>query len=288
MSRGLRRCRVAVGPRRIRRPRTVPPWFVRWIMLVKLIVAAPFLLFACMEGGDSLPPPDASSSDAGSDEQPDARPGDGPTATQIVRTGGVIAISERNSFCLALAACGELDYQECRDAVDDTATVQFAIPGCASEPALVTAMSCMKSGTCGSCSGALTTWASTFASSGCESDVYSIGIGDRTPIGAADSHCDGGIRSAGGWCTRACSTSQQCAGTGVNGKNHFGTENTCGADSLLQGKGCYPTCTSTADCQAWFGETRYGLRIACKQFDDGSATEPICVRVNDSRGVELP
>jgi hypothetical protein len=148
----------------------------------------------------------------------------------------------------------------------------------------------MKTGSCASCSSALTAWASSYGSQACESDVYSVGIGDRYPIGASDSTCDGGVRADGGWCSRACSTAASCAGTGSNGKNHFGTQNTCAADSFLGGKGCYPTCTSTADCQAWFGETRFGLRIACKQFDDGSApaNTPICVRVNDDRGVELP
>ena len=198
---------------------------------------------------------------------------------------------ERAAFCENLAGCDALTYQECIDAVDDTATVQFAIAGCFSDQRLEAAIGCVKANpSCSStaCDAQLTSWAQTFASAACESDVYSVGIGDRYPIGASDSTCDGGIRADGGWCTRACSTPQQCAGTGPNGKNHFGTANTCGHDSLPQGFGCYPTCTSTKDCQAWFGETRYGLRIACKQFDDGSAPEPICVRVSDSRGVELP
>jgi AcrR family transcriptional regulator len=75
---------------------------------------------------------------------------------------------------------------------------------------------------------------------------------------------------------------------GAGGTSNFGTQNTCGKDSLPQGFACYPTCTSTAHCQAWFGEMRNGARMACKQFDDGSAPGPICVRVIDNRGTELP
>lgn len=242
---------------------------------------AMLVLVACGDDGGA-PATDAAIAD---DAQLDASP-----PSMVARTGGVIAIAERHAFCQALAECGELAYQECRDAVDDTATVQFAIPGCASDAQLETAMRCMKTGTCGTCAAQLDTWATSYASAACESDVYSVGIGDRYPLGASDSTCDGGIRAEGGWCTRACSTPQQCAGTTGTGANHFGTANTCAADSLLGGKGCYPTCASTKDCQAWFGETRFGLRVACKQFSDGSApaNTPICVRVNDDRGVELP
>ncbi len=218
----------------------------------------------------------------------DATP-DAPAAP-VTRTGGVIAIAERQAFCTSLASCGELAYADCINAVDDTATVQFAIPGCTAESQLVAAMSCMKNGTCGSCASRLDAWATAYASAACESEVYSVGTGDRFPQGSSDSTCTNGIRADGGWCTHACSTAQGCAGTGPNGKNHWGTENVCAHDSLPAGFSCYPTCTSTADCQAWFGETRFGLRIACKQFDDGSAPAdtPICVRVGDDRGVELP
>lgn len=219
-----------------------------------------------------------------------APPTDAAMAT-VTRVGGVIALEERAAFCTTLAACGALDYEDCRAAADDTTTVQFAIPGCVSDARLEAAVSCVKANpSCSAttCDAVVEAWATAFASTTCESDVYSVGIGDRFPIGASDSTCDGGVRASGGWCTRACSTPQQCAGTGTNGNNHFGTANTCGDDSLLGGHGCYPTCTSTRECQAWFGETRYGQRIACKQFEPSVAPSPICVRVNDNRGVELP
>ncbi len=249
------------------------------------------VLVACGGGdGDELP-----ATDGGVDAMAvDARmtidaPIDVPIAP-VMRTGGVIALAERHAFCTALASCGALAYDECREAVDDTATVQFAIAGCAADAQLATAMGCMKNGTCATCDARLNAWASSYASPACESDTYSVGTGDRFPFYASDSTCENGIRASGGWCTHACSTSAQCAGTGPNGLNHFGTANVCAHDSLPAGFGCYPTCTSTKDCQAWFDETRYGLRIACKVFDDGSAPADtgICVRVSDDRGVELP
>jgi hypothetical protein len=220
---------------------------------------------------------------------PDAQPQ--LDATTVTRVGGVIALEERASFCSALASCDVLAYEACRDAVDDTTTVQFAIAGCASDSHLEAAIACIEANpSCGSdtCDVVVQTWAEAFVSPACKIAPYSVGIGDRYPIGASDSTCDGGLRSVAGWCTRACSTPQQCAGTGSDARNHFGTQNTCAKDTLLTGFSCYPTCTSTRDCQAWFGETRQGLRVACKQFDDGSAPVPICVRVNDNRGVELP
>ena len=254
--------------------------------LVLLIIAS----CAACGGSDGAAPPDAGTGTDGSNLR-DAAPPDVPWA-DVARTGGVIALDERDAFCRKLVSCRtDLTYATCRQAADDTATVQFAIPGCASDARLEAAIACTRvndvcTGT--ACDAALNAWATSFASPACESDVYSVGTGDRFPVNASDSTCAGGIRADGGWCTHACSTPQQCAGTGTNGKNHFGAENTCAYDSLPGGYGCYPTCTSTRDCQAWFGETRRGVRMACKKFSDGSAPSPICVRVTDNRGVELP
>jgi hypothetical protein len=210
----------------------------------------------------------------------------------VTKVGGVIAIAERKAFCEELTMCSDLTYTECMEAVDHAAAVQVAIPGCTSTAKLEAAIACAKTtDACATttCDAALTTWSTAYASQNCEVDVYTVGIGDRFEIfSGADSQCDGGIRAGGGWCTRACSNAQQCAGKGDGGNNRFGTPNTCGKDSLPQGFACYPTCTSTAHCQAWYGEMRNGARIACKQFDDGSAPAPVCVRVVDNRGTELP
>jgi hypothetical protein len=246
-------------------------------------LAVVVLLVACSSSSSMDRPdhPDASTT------TPDA-----PAQQSVAKVGGVIAIAERKAFCEQLSQCSDLTYTECIEAVDHSATVQPAIAGCTAPAKLEAVMVCAKSNNiCSStaCNAALDTWAQTYASVNCEVDVSSVGIGDRYEIfGGADSQCDGGIRADGGWCTRACSTAQSCTGSGAGGNNHFGTPNVCGHDSLPQGFGCYPTCTSTAHCQAWFGETRFGLRIACKQFSDGSAPAPICVRVSDNRGVELP
>lgn len=224
----------------------------------------------------------------------DGGPGDDPPAVYppADHVGGVIAIAEREVFCTELAVCdADLDYADCIAAVDDSATVLPTVPGCQAPAKLELAIACAKvEDVCGdtACDAALEAWTASYTSAACELEVFTVAIGDRYPNGAADSTCDDGIRAAGGWCTRACSTAQQCAGSGAGGKNHFGTENTCAAETFIGGLGCYPTCTSTADCQAWFGETRFGLRIACKSFDDGSSPAPICVRVLDDRGVELP
>lgn len=218
-------------------------------------------------------------------------PPDGAMPAAVAKVGGVIAISERKAFCEKYVACAsDVTYAKCMEYVDLTATIEFAVPGCSSPAKLEAAMSCMKSGgTCSSCAAAIQAWDTAATSQACELELYSIGVGDRWRLYVGgDSQCDGGIRAQGGWCTHACSNAQQCVGVGDGGKNRFGTANTCGKDSLPQGYACYPTCTSTAHCQAWYGEMRDGLRIACKKFDDGSAPEPICVRVNDNRGTELP
>lgn len=217
---------------------------------------------------------------------------DAATPGQVTKVGGVIAIAERKAFCEELSSCSEITYTECIEAVDHAAAVQLAIPGCTSTAKLEAAIACAKtSDVCATttCEAALTAWGTAYASENCDVDVATVGIGDRFDIfSGADSQCDGGIRAGGGWCTRACANPQQCAGKGPGGNNSFGTANTCGKDSLPQGYACYPTCTSTAHCQAWYGEMRNGARMACKQFDDGSAPGPICVRVIDNRGTELP
>ena len=250
-------------------------------------VALAFLV-ACTSSSATPSNPDASTTpvDAPTTIPPDAAwPG-------IAKVGGVIAIAERVAFCEELSQCSDLTYSECIEAVDHAATVQRAIPGCTSTAKLETAMSCVRAAndcSSASCDAVVESWAQAYAGANCEVKVSSVGIGDRFEMfSGADSQCDGGVRAGGGWCTRACSNAQQCAGKGAGGANKFGTANTCAKDSLPQGFGCYPTCTSTAHCQAWFGEMRNGARIACKSFDDGSAPAPICVRVVDNRGIELP
>jgi hypothetical protein len=245
------------------------------------------LLVACT-GSSSSPPdnPDASIARDAPTITPDA------AWPQVAKVGGVIAIAERVGFCEQLSQCSDLTYTECIEAVDHAATVQRAITGCTSTAKLESVIACARANNiCAStaCDASLTAWGQAYASANCEVKVSSVGIGDRFEIfSGADSQCDGGVRAGGGWCTRACSNAQTCAGKANGGKNHFGTLNTCAHETFIGGFGCYPTCTSTAHCQAWFGEMRNGARIACKKFDDGSAPEPICVRVVDNRGVELP
>jgi hypothetical protein len=208
---------------------------------------------------------------------------------------GVIPRLAREAFCVEVATATDVVYDECIRLAKDTATVLFTLPACSADENLLAAINCaLGAGVCAAeCVTAFEAWQTSLSDADCEPRINSIGAGDAVPEGGSDSWCDRGVRAAGGWCSRPCGSSTDtttCSGSGAGALNHFGTPNVCAPETFMGGFGCYPSCTSTVDCQNWFGDMAFGSPIVCRSFSTSVAALPICVRVDGTTpsGMDLP
>ncbi|MFO0751005.1 MAG: hypothetical protein U1F43_35825 [Myxococcota bacterium] len=222
---------------------------------------------------------------APTDVEPDAA--DDPPPTDIALDDGIIPLDARQAFCTEMAACDAATFDYCMELVDEDATIHFYQPGCDRTARLLDAMRCFPTmDDCGdTCNAELEAWYDLFDSPSCLIRRGSIGIGDRFPPGDADAVTCASGAGLDGWCSAACELDSDCAGSGPQGRNHFGTANRCALN--LDGYACYPTCTSSVDCQNWFGATVDGARMACIKYPVFAATcSP--VGLDTVLGVELP
>lgn len=270
------------------------------------LLASSGMVLACTASQDLGSRPPSSQVDAATDSgpadasdrqttEPDAATSDAALPNDpVTLANGVMSRADRIAFCTEVANCKDsIKYTDCLRYATTSAVADFARPGCGATPLLLTAAGCQRAvELCGSnaCDAAIDAWwarAKTVLDSGGKCSIGSgeLGIGDAfAPLGFGDSMCQG-VRAGGGWCTGACSRDSACQGSHASGKNVFGTSNLCGPDTLIGGGGCYPTCTTTAQCVDWYGVNEGGqLRTTtCRKFPQLAA--PICVQ-NTTDGVE--